>query len=152
MSEVRQQMLIEAPPEVVWDLITDVNRHPQWWPDVVEVECDDFHEGCTYKQVKKIPFGTDEMHLVVEQASDCERFRINCLNTGSYFEIALTGAQDATFVDAVAGMDPNGLKYRVFNAVAGRRYFDRWLERSLEAMRRVASSRSRERESRPAGG
>jgi hypothetical protein len=30
MSEVRQQVLIEAPPEVVWELITDVNRHPEW--------------------------------------------------------------------------------------------------------------------------
>jgi ribosome-associated toxin RatA of RatAB toxin-antitoxin module len=39
MSEVRQQVLIEASPEVVWELITDVNRHPEWWPDVEEVHC-----------------------------------------------------------------------------------------------------------------
>jgi uncharacterized protein YndB with AHSA1/START domain len=40
MSEVRQQVLIEAPPEVVWELITDLNRHPEWWPDVSDAFVD----------------------------------------------------------------------------------------------------------------
>jgi uncharacterized protein YndB with AHSA1/START domain len=57
-SEVRQQILIEAPPRMVWELITDVDRHPEWWPDVKEVQCDDFHEGCTYREVIKVPLGT----------------------------------------------------------------------------------------------
>jgi uncharacterized protein YndB with AHSA1/START domain len=30
MSEVRQQILIEASPRAVWELITDVDRHPEW--------------------------------------------------------------------------------------------------------------------------
>jgi Polyketide cyclase / dehydrase and lipid transport len=150
MSEVRQQALIEAPPEIVWELITDVNRHPEWWPDIVEVECDDFHQGCTYREVKKVPFGTDELQLVVGQAEDCQRFRINCVKTGSFLDLGLTAAQDETFVDASAGMDPIGLQYRVFDAVAGRRYFSKWLQRSLEAMKQVASRRARGSESRPA--
>jgi hypothetical protein len=149
MSEVRQQALIEAPPEVVWELIADVNRHPDWWPDIVEVDCEDFHQGCTYREVKKVPFGTDELNLLVEEADECQRFRINCLKTGSFLDIGLTAAQDGTFVDASAGMDPTGFQYRVFDAIAGRRYFSRWLERSLEAMKRVAASRVREAESRP---
>ena len=55
MSEVRQQLLIGAPPETVWALITDINRHPDWWPDVEEVRCDHFHEGCQYREVIKVP-------------------------------------------------------------------------------------------------
>ncbi len=142
MSEVRQQALIEAPPEVVWGLIVDVNRHPEWWPDIVEVECDDFHQGCTYREVKKVPFGTDELHLVVEEAKDCQRFRIDCVKTGSFLDLGLTAAQDGTFVDGTAGMNPIGLRYRAFDALAGRSYFRKWLARSLEAMKDAAAQRS----------
>jgi uncharacterized protein YndB with AHSA1/START domain len=35
LSQVRRQILIEAPPRAVWELITDLERHPEWWPDVV---------------------------------------------------------------------------------------------------------------------
>ncbi len=144
MSEVRQQVLIDAPPEVVWELITDVNRHPEWWPDIVEVECDDFHQGCTYREVKKVPFGTDELHLVVETAEDCRRFRINCVKTGSFLDLGLTAAQQGTFVDAAAGMDPIGLRYKAFDAIGGTGYFRKWLARSLEAMKEAARAREGE--------
>jgi Polyketide cyclase / dehydrase and lipid transport len=144
MSEARQQVLIDAPPRVVWDLIADVNRHPEWWPDIVEVECDDFHKGCSYREVKKVPFGTDELDLVVEEADECRRFRINCVKTGSFLELGLTAAQDGTFVDATAGINPVGLQYRIFDVLAGRRYFSKWLLRSLEAMQEVASNRALE--------
>jgi hypothetical protein len=147
VSEVKQQILIEAPPDVVWALITDVNRHPEWWPDIVEVECDDFHQGCTYREVKKVPFGTDDLHLVVENAEDCQRFRINCVKTGSFLDLGLTAAQQGTFVDAAAGMKPIGLRYRAFDAVVGRSYFRKWLARSLEAMKEAAGRQ----EGRPAG-
>ena len=40
VSRCRRQAFIEAPVEVVWDLIADVERHPEWWPRVIEVECD----------------------------------------------------------------------------------------------------------------
>jgi hypothetical protein len=35
-------------------------------------------------------------------------------------------------------MDPHNLPNRVFDAVAGRRYFRRWLAQSVEALRRAA--------------
>jgi len=38
MSEARQQAYIEAPVEIVWDLLADVDRHPEWWPRVLSVE------------------------------------------------------------------------------------------------------------------
>ena len=38
-------------------------------------------------------------------------------------------------------MDPKSLGFKVFDAVAGRRYFNRWLEESLAAMRRAALER-----------
>jgi uncharacterized protein YndB with AHSA1/START domain len=76
MSEVRQQVLIEAPPRQVWEPIADVNRHSDWWPDVEEVRCDDFHEGCHYREVIKVPLGTEQREFVVTEATDCQ-FRID---------------------------------------------------------------------------
>jgi Polyketide cyclase / dehydrase and lipid transport len=34
----RQQAFIEAPIEVVWELIADVDNHPDWWPKFIAVE------------------------------------------------------------------------------------------------------------------
>jgi hypothetical protein len=153
MSEVRQQVLIEAPPAVVWALITDVNRHPEWWPDVEEVQCDDFHAGCTYREVIKVPLGTAEREFVVNEADDCQRFRIDCVVSGAFVDLGLTEAQGSTFVDAAAGMNPIGFRYKTFDAIGGGRYFRQWLGRSLEAMKQAAASRAApEPESRPAGG
>ena len=139
MSEVRQQLLIEAPPRAVWTLITDVNRHPEWWPDVEQVHCDDFHEGCSYREVIKVPLGTAERRFVVNEASDCQRFRIDCVISGAFVDLGLTEAQGDTFVDAAAGMNPTGLRYSAFDAIAGRSYFHKWLARSLEAMKDAAA-------------
>ncbi len=38
------------------------------------------------------------------------------------------------------GMDPGGLAHRVFDTVAGRMYFRRWLAASLDAMDEAAKS------------
>ncbi|MDQ2940095.1 MAG: SRPBCC family protein [Actinomycetota bacterium] len=152
MSEVRQQVLIEAPPNVVWALITDVNRHPEWWPDVEEVQCEDFHEGCSYREVIKVPLGTAEREFVVNEATDCQRFRIDCVVSGAFVDLGLTEAQGSTFIDAAAGMNPIGIRYKAFDAIAGGNYFRKWLDRSLEAMKRAATSRAPEAEDRAAGG
>jgi hypothetical protein len=41
------------------------------------------------------------------------------------------------------GMEPDGLANRVFDTIAGRMYFRRWLEASLDAMRDAATERVR---------
>jgi uncharacterized protein YndB with AHSA1/START domain len=143
MSDCRQQIWIEAPIEVVWELIADVNRHSAWWPRVVETECEELAEGCTYREVVRVPFGQEEMTLKIQALRDCDEFRIRCVNTGTFVRFALTAARDGTFVDGRMGMDPDGLANRVFDAVAGRRYFRRWLEQSLDAMDRAAVERAR---------
>ena len=42
----------------------------------------------------------------------------------------------------MAGLEPKSARFKVFDAVVGRRYFTRWLEESLEGMRRAARERS----------
>jgi uncharacterized protein YndB with AHSA1/START domain len=142
MSEARRQAYIDAPVEAVWELLSDVDRHPQWWPRVVSVECDGLEAGCTYREVVQTPVGKDEMMLRVDRLEDCKELLIRCVNTGTFVHFALTEAQDGTFVEARFGMEPWKLKYRVFDLAIGKRYFRNWLEQSLDAMERACGERT----------
>jgi len=142
MSEVRQQAYIEAPVEVVWNLIADADRHPEWWPRVLAVECEGLEPGCTYREVVQMPGGADKMKIRVDRMEDCKDLLIRCVNTGTFVHWSLTEAQEGTFVDATFGMEPSKLQYRVFDLALGRRFFRNWLQESLDAMRRVAPERA----------
>ena len=142
MSEARQQAFIDAPIGVVWELLEDVDRHSEWWPRVVEVECEGLEAGCTYRQVLQGPMGEEDMLVRVDQMEDCEELLIRCVNTGTFVHWTLTEAQEGTFVEARFGMEPAKLQHRVFDLVAGKRYFRSWVRQSLEAMQRVASERA----------
>jgi uncharacterized protein YndB with AHSA1/START domain len=144
VSDTRRQAHIDAPLQVVWNLIADVERHDEWWPRIVETECEQLGEGCTYREVVRTPFGNEEMRLKIEAYDDCEEFRIRCMNTGTFVRFALTEARDGTFVDGRMGMEPDGLASRVFDAVAGRIYFRNWLSASLDALARAAEERTGE--------
>ncbi len=142
VSAVRRQTFIAAPPRVVWDLIADVDRHPEWWPGVAEVHCEELARGCTYREVIRTPFGKAERNFLIEDLDDPSRFRINCVDTGAFLDLTLTEAQGGCFVEASAGMEPRTLGMRAFDTLAGPRYWRTWLDRSLDAMNRVACERA----------
>ena len=144
VSAYSQQTWIDAPIERVWELIRDVDRHPDWWPKVVEVKCDGLEEGCSYRQLTETPFGTQELDVVVDRLRELREMRIRCINTGTFVDLALTEARGGTFVDARFGVDPLTTKMRVFDLVAGKRFFRRWLEQSLDAMQRVAQEATKQ--------
>ena len=142
MSLSRHQGFIDAPIDVVWDLLADVERHPDWWPRVLEVECDGLEVGCTYRQVTQTPFGKDEMNLRIEDRDDPRRLHVRCLNTGTFVRFDLTEAQGGTFADGEMGMDPERLQMKVFDAVVGKRYFASWLGQTMDALDEVAKERA----------
>jgi uncharacterized protein YndB with AHSA1/START domain len=142
MSSTRQQAFVDAPVEIVWELVSDVERHPEWWPRVIEIKCEGLEEGCTYRQVTKTPVGRDEMELFVDRLEDCRNLSIHCLNTGTFVKMELASAQGGTFVEGEMGMEPLAFQMKVFDAVAGKRYFRNWLEQTLDALQRVAPERS----------
>ena len=141
MSLSRQQGFVQAPVEVVWDLLSDAERHPEWWPRVIEVQCEGLEEGCTYRQVTQTPLGRDEMKLLIEGRDELRSLRIRCLNTGTFVRFGITGAQDGTFVEGEMGMDPQNLRSRFIDAAIGRRYFSQWLKATLAALQDAAARR-----------
>ena len=139
MPALQQQAQIDAPVETVWDLVGDPNRHSEWWPTMLETECPDLEQGCTYRGVVKNPFGRREDHeFVLDRLDDCREISIHCHETGVYTRFVLTEARGGTFVNAEFGVDPKGVGTRVFTAVAGKRYLRRWLAQSLVGLQRAA--------------
>jgi uncharacterized protein YndB with AHSA1/START domain len=138
MSKVRRQAVIEAPVENVWELVGDPRRHPEWFPRVVEVNGERFEEGEEYAQVTRDPNGkVEKTDFMIERLDNLHEIRFACQKTGMYAHWLLTDAQGDTFVEVEMGMQPKRVGLRVFDAVAGRRYFTRWLDQSLDALRRV---------------
>jgi hypothetical protein len=138
MSSYRQQAQIDVPLPSVWELVGNIQRHPEWWPRVIDVHCDGLEEGCSYRQVYKSPMGVIETEVSVERLDDCNELLLRCLDTGTYTRWLLTDAQGGTFIDAEFGLDPQKPAARAFDLVAGKRYFRRWLEQSIEGLRRAA--------------
>jgi uncharacterized protein YndB with AHSA1/START domain len=133
-----QQTFIDAAPETVWELVGDPNRHPDWWPGVVEVECADLREGCRYREVVKGFFKPQEHDIMIERLDTCQEVCISCQDTGVTTRFVLTGAQGGTFVEGHFSIEPKTVGTKVVTAVTGRRVMRSWLERSLENLKHVA--------------
>ncbi len=131
--------MIDAPVEQVWQLVGDPRRHPEWFPRVIEVNGERFDEGEEYAQVTREPSGkVVRTDFLIERMDNLREIRFACQKTGMYAHWLLTDAQGDTFVDVEMGMQPKHVGQKVFDAVAGRRYFTRWLDQSIDALRRIA--------------
>ena len=64
----RQQALIEVPVETLWELVGDVRRHPEWWPRIIDVQCEELEQGCTFRQVTKAAVGKIETDILRTRA------------------------------------------------------------------------------------
>lgn len=133
-----RQSYIEAPVERVWELLGDPNRHPEWWPDIIEVECADIKEGCRYRGVVKGLFGVDDHELMLERLDDCHEVLISCAGTGVTTRFVLAEAQGGTFVEGNFAIEPSSLGMKVIGALSGERLMRTWLESSLENLKQMA--------------
>jgi uncharacterized protein YndB with AHSA1/START domain len=134
----RQQVYIDASPERIWELLGDPNRHPDWWPEMLEVECADIEAGCRYRGVVKGPLGSSPHDLVIEELENCHEISIFCEGTGVSTSFAITEARGGSFVEGHFVIEPNEFGMKVVGIVAGRRLIRSWLERSLENLKRAA--------------
>src|SRR5258708_4121499 len=84
VATFRHQAMIDAPAQVVWELVSDPNRHASWFPKVVSAQCDDIEQGCTYRQVVKQPIGGRlETTVKIEALDDCHECLIRCMDTNT---------------------------------------------------------------------
>jgi uncharacterized protein YndB with AHSA1/START domain len=140
VSACHRQALLEAPLDRVWELVGNPARYPEWWPRVIEVHGERFEVDDEYVQITKTPLGThEESSFAIERLEDLREVRMRCLKSGLYSNWQLTPADNGTFVDLELGMDPEGLPNKVFDLLAGRPYFRRWAESSLDALRGATS-------------
>jgi len=146
VSGWRRQAVIDAPVEVVWELVGDPNRHPEWFPRVLEVSgLEQVEQDARFRQVTRSLRGHMETTLAIEELDQLRAINMRCLDTGTYVRFLLTEAQDGTFADIEIGMSPARLPDRVFDVTIGKRYFRRWTDEAVDALcqaaRRGPSSR-----------
>jgi hypothetical protein len=136
VSSCRQQALIDAPIEVVWRLVGDPNRYPEWAGDVLEVTgLASVDQGALYTQVSRLPLGSTTTTFVVEALEEMKGIRLRCTQSGYYGNWLLTEARGSTFADVEVGMEPTALGYRALDAVLRTRWYRRILHESLDGLR-----------------
>ena len=127
MASWRQQAVIEAPPEVVWELVANPNRFPEWWgatalevtgPPTIEL-------GSEFQQTARAPIGRSTITTTyrVEAFDELHEVRMRCQESGWYSHWFLTEARGSTFVDVEVGIEPTALHYRLLFGALGKRPF-----------------------------
>ncbi|HYH61986.1 MAG TPA: SRPBCC family protein [Solirubrobacterales bacterium] len=142
MSSHRQQAHLDVPLESAWELVATPTLYPAWWPRVIEVDGQEFEEGDEFVQVIRDPTGKTSSSFLIERRDEMREIRMSCRLTGAFAHWTLTAAQDGTFVELEMGMQPQRLRYRLFDAAIGRSYFRKWSDESLAALRDAASARA----------
>jgi hypothetical protein len=139
MAAWRQQALIDAPLEVVWSLVGDPRRFPEWAGNVVEVTgLAEVSTGAHFQQKSRMLGSSSETTFVIEELEDLHEIRLRCLSSGYYTHWLLTEAGEGTFADAEIGMEPTGARYRAMDTVVGKRYYRRLLDGALGGLREAA--------------
>ena len=137
VSTYREQALIDAPVAEVWDLIGDPNRHPEWWPNVLEVDgLPMIEQDAKYRQVTKIVPGRElETTFQIEALDELHEIRLVCTDYGTKARWLLTEAQEATFteIEITFGSDIGALG--LVRAPLAKRYLRSWVQASLDGLR-----------------
>jgi hypothetical protein len=139
MSSWRQQALIEAPVEHVWDLVGDPKRHPEWWPRVLEVKgVPVITQDASYRQVTRSGRSVVETTFSVEEHDELRNIKLRCVDTGTYGQWLLTDVRGSTFVDLELGMEPASARLRLVDRIIGKRYFREWAQEAIDGLRGAA--------------
>lgn len=136
MLVFRHQAFVPAPVPRVWELVGHPDRHPEWWPELVEVQGERFGRGCSYCQVTEDERGVSEMTLVVEHVDELKELAVRCAENGLYMRWLLSDAQGGTLVDAEFGVDPTKASAPPpdFDPEAAKSELERWLRDSLDGL------------------
>jgi uncharacterized protein YndB with AHSA1/START domain len=145
MASWRQQALIEAPVEEVWELLCDPNRSPEWSDDVIAVTGapTKIERGSIVTMTTRGPLGVTTTPFRVEEFADMRELKMKCQVSGFYSRWLLTEAQGGTFTDLELGVEPlerkRGARARAAAALHTKGYLRRHVETLLDGLRRAAA-------------
>ena len=141
MASCRQNALIEAPVESVWELLSDPSRGPDWDPEVLKVTWAPakIETGSTFEMSGRGPLGMKATTTFkVEELEDMHEIRMRCQKSGFYVHWLLTPAQGSTFTQLELGVEPlPGLQARAMGAIHTRGYLRRTADLTLEALNKA---------------
>jgi uncharacterized protein YndB with AHSA1/START domain len=138
----RRHCVIQAPIDDVWTIVSDPHTHSEWWPEVEDINApaDAANGGQYTRKVRRLGFlDVVDNVWIAEPMEHLKEVNFRCTMTGTFTRFALTPAQDNTFVEIQAGVDPIGFKGRVAKA-ASPFFFNRWIGRLLDALPAAVSS------------
>jgi len=139
VTTYREQAVIDAPVEEIWELVGDPNRHPEWWPLVLEVDgLPKIEQDATYRQVSRVAGGKKiETTFQIQKLDEMREIKLVCTDYGTYADWLITPAQDATFADIEIGFRSDRASLGVLRAPLAKRYLRAWADASLEGLRRA---------------
>jgi hypothetical protein len=151
MAAVRQQALIEAPVERIWELLGNPATYTAWAGDAVDVTGvpTRIEKGSTFQQTSPGPLLGRPVTTTfeVEELEDLHEIKLRCQSSGYYSHWRLTEAQGQTFTDVEIGVDPIGVQGQVVRALTTKSQLRQVTDESLDGLRRASTSeRGRDRE------
>jgi uncharacterized protein YndB with AHSA1/START domain len=139
MATWKQQTLIEAPVQEVWELLTDPARFPEWNSDAIEVTGvpTRIEKGSSFDVTGHSPLGKATTTFKVEEMDDLREIKVRCQTSGFYSHWLLTEARGDTFADVEMGVEPPRLVAQAFRVTHNKRYLRRLAEGALDNLRNV---------------
>jgi uncharacterized protein YndB with AHSA1/START domain len=136
VSSWKQQGVIDAPVEQVWEYVGDPRRYPEWASEVVSVTgLATLAPGEEFSQVTRTPFGSSQTTFRIEEIDELREIKLRCEQTGYYARWLLTEAQSTTFAEVEVGIDPTATRYRLLFSTVGRRFLRRIAEQAIDGLR-----------------
>jgi uncharacterized protein YndB with AHSA1/START domain len=150
MASWRQQALIEAPVDKVWEILADPVRGPDWDQDVLAITGAPvkIEKGSTFELTGRGPLGLKgTTTFKVEELEEMHELKMQCQTSGFYAHWLLTRARDGTFTELELGHeqqvppDPS-LKERAVRALYTKSYLRRAVEKTLDGLRKAVGSKA----------
>jgi Polyketide cyclase / dehydrase and lipid transport len=147
MSSWKQQALVEAPVEDVWDLLADPARFPEWNQNTIDVTGvpTTIEKGSTYRETSRGSLGLKlTTEFKVEEMNELREIKMRCQTSGYYSHWLLTEARGSTFIDVEVGVEPHNLKSRLFGTTITKGFVRRAAEDTLDGLRRFLQRTDRQ--------
>jgi uncharacterized protein YndB with AHSA1/START domain len=142
MASWKQQALVEAPVERVWELLADPTRFPDWSGEVLKVTGvpTEIEKGSSFELTGRGPLRLrSTTTFKVEKLDDMREIKLRCQYSGFYSHWLLTEAQGNTFTEVELGIEQEGLEKqaRVAGALHTKGFLRRATEQSLDGLQQA---------------